>query len=105
MTRPGVSLPIDVRIPGVGRVKKQSGVHSRAEREALVTMLRVLPLQGQLALVQDIQASRRALLEVYPHFVAGTLARLHGPQDDQPLAPLLDPWLDTALCADGTRQN
>jgi integrase len=55
--------------------------------------------------VQDIQTGRRSLLEVYAHFTAGTVAQLQGPQDDQPLAPLLEPWLDTALCAEGTRQN
>jgi len=93
----GASLPIDIIVPGVGRIKKQSGVTTRAERDDLCAMLRLLPKQGHVALVQDVQAGRRALLEVYAHFTAGTLAQLHGPQDDQPLAPLLDPWLDTAI--------
>ena len=101
----GPSLPIDVRIPGVGRVKKRSGVRTKAERDDLVAMLRLLPKQGQLELVRDIQAGRRELLDVYAHFTAGTLAQLRGPQDDQPLSALLDDWLDHALCADGTRQN
>jgi len=105
MTRPGASLPIDVRIPGVGRIKKQSGVHSRAERDDLVAMLRLLPKQGHGALVDDIQAGRRTVLEVYRHYVENTLAQLRGPQDDQALAPLLDPWLDTARVAEGTRDN
>lgn len=101
----GPSLPIDVRIPGVGRVKKRSGVRSRAERDDLVAMLRLLPRQGHLELVRDVQAGRRRLGDVYAHFVAGTLAQLEGPQLDQLLAELLVPWLDTAQCADGTRQN
>src|SRR5205823_13041835 len=96
MTRPGTSLPIDVRIPGVGRVKKRSGVFTRGERDDLVAMLRLLPKQGHGALVEDIQAGRRTVLEVYRHYVENTLAQLRGPQDDQALAPLLDPWLDTA---------
>lgn len=101
----GPSLPIDVRIPGVGRVKKRSGVRTRAERDDLVAMLRLLPKQGHVDLVRDVQVGRRTVLEVYGHFTAGTLAQLQGPQDDQALAPLLEPWLDTAQCADGTRQN
>jgi hypothetical protein len=101
----GPSLPIDVRIPGVGRVKKRSGVYSRAERDDLVAMLRLLPKQGHGALVEDIQAGRRELLDVYRHYVENTLTDLAGPQQDQPLAPLLEPWLDTAQCADGTRDN
>ncbi len=105
MSRSAVSLPIDVLIPGAGRIKKQSGVFSKGERDDLVAMLRLLPKQGHVALVQDVQAGRRALLEVYAHYTAGTLTQLHGPQDDQPLAPLLEPWLDGALCAEGTRQN
>src|SRR5438876_7489637 len=105
MTRPGVSLPIDVRIPGVGRIKKQSGVHSRAERDDLVAMLRLLPKQGYGTLVADIQAGRREVLEVYRHYVENTLGSLKGPHDEQPLAPLLDPWLDTARVAEGTRDN
>ena len=101
----GASLPIDIIVPGVGRIKKQSGVTTKAEREDLCAMLRLLPKQGHVALVQDIQAGRRGLLEVFAHFTAGTLAQLCGPQDDQPLAPLLEPWLDMAMCAEGTRQN
>jgi hypothetical protein len=101
----GPSLPIDVRIPGVGRVKKRSGVRTAAERADLVAMLRLLPKLGHLELVRDIQAGRRRPLEIYAHFTAGTLAQLQGPQDNQPLAELLEPWLDTAKCADGTRQN
>ncbi len=101
----GASLSIDIIVPGVGRIKKQSGVTTKPERDDLCAMLRLLPKQGHVALVQDVQAGRRALLEVYAHFTAGTLAQLHGPQDDQPLEPLLDPWLDRAQCAEGTRQN
>jgi hypothetical protein len=100
-----VSLPIDVIIPAVGRIKKQSGVFTKGERDELVAMLKTLPKQGNVALVQDIQAGRRGLLDVYPHYVAGTLAQLQGPQDDAALAPILEPWLDTAQCADGTREN
>jgi hypothetical protein len=103
--RTGPSLPIDVRIPGIGRVKKRSGVYTKAERDDLVAMLRLLPKQGHVELVRDVQAGRRSLLELYAHFTAGTLAQLHGPQDDQSLGPLLDDWLDHARCADGTRQN
>lgn len=101
----GHSLPIDVRIAGIGRIKKRSGVRTKAERDDLVAMLRLLPKQGHVELVSDVQTGRRRLLEVYAHFVAGTLAQLHGPQDDQPLEPLLNEWLETAQCADGTRQN
>lgn len=101
----GASLPIDIIVPGVGRIKKQSGVVTKTEREDLCAMLRLLPKQGHVALVQDIQAGRRGILEVFAHFTANTLAQLQGPQDDQPLAPLLDPWLDTAMCGEGTRQN
>jgi len=101
----GASLPIDVRIPGVGRIKKRSGVHSRAERDDLVAMLRLLPKQGHGALVVDIQAGRRSLLEVYRHYVEQTLAQLDGPRDDRPLWPLVNEWLDRAECGDGTRDN
>src|SRR6266436_2517235 len=101
----GASLPIDIIIPGVGRIKKQSGVTTKPEREDLCAMLRLLPKQGHVALVQDIQLGRRGLLDVFAHFTAGTLAQLCGPQDDQPLASFLDPWLDTAMCAEGNRQN
>jgi len=104
-TGDGPSLPIDVRIPGVGRVKKRSGVRTKAERDDLVAMLRLLPKQGHGALVEDIQAGRRTLLEVYRGYLEGTLAQLQGPQDDQPLGPLADDWLDHASCADGTRDN
>lgn len=101
----GASLPIDVIVPAVGRIKKQSGVHTKGERDSLVAMLKVLPLQGHIALVQDIQAGRQGILDVFAHFTAGTLAQLSGPQDDQPLNPILEPWLDGSLVAEGTRQN
>jgi integrase len=101
----GASFPIDVIIPGAGRVKKQSGVFTKGERDDLVAMLRLLPKQGHVALVQDIQAGRRAVLDVYAHYTAGTLEALRGPNDEQPLAPIADEWLDGALCADGTRDN
>src|SRR2546425_5359725 len=101
----GPSLPIDVRIPGVGRVKKRSGVRTKGERDDLVAMLRLLPKQGHVELVRDVQAGRRELLGLYAHFTGGTLAQLQGPQDDQPLGPLADDWLDRASCADGTRDN
>ncbi len=103
--RDGPSMPIDIRIPGVGRVKKRSGVHTRAERDDLVAMLRLLPKLGRLELVRDVQAGRRELLAVFAHFTAGTLSQLDGPRADQPLDALLDDWLDHASCADGTRQN
>jgi hypothetical protein len=106
MTRgDGPSLPIDVVIAGVGRIKKQSGVHDRRERDEMVAMLRTLPKQGHLELVRGIHENRWTILEVYAHYTAGTLARLSGPQDDQALDTLLEPWLETALCADGTREN
>ncbi len=101
----GPSLPIDVRIPGVGRVKKRSGVRTAAERNDLVAMLRTLPKQGHLELVRDIQAGRRKPLDVYAHYVARSLDQLAGPQDDAPLTPALGDWLDHALCAAGTREN
>lgn len=101
----GPSLPIDVRIPGVGRFKKRSGAHTRAERDDLVAMLRLLPRQGYLDVVRDVQAGRRQLLDVYAHYLAGTLAELRGPHEDQLLEPTLSEWLDTAQCADGTRRN
>ena len=98
------TLPIDVIVLGV-RIKKQSGVTTKAERDDLVAMLRTLPKQGHLEIVRGIQAGRWSLLEVYAHYVAGTLAQLYGPQDDQQLDPVVDGWLDRALCADGTRDN
>lgn len=101
----GPTLPIDVRIPGVGRVKKRSGVRTVAEQRQLVAMLQTLPKQGHLDLVRDIQAGRRKPLEVFAHYLAGTLDHLTGPQDDTPLRPALDDWLDHALCAAGTREN
>ncbi len=99
------SLPIDIIVPGVGRIKKQSGVTTKAEREDLCAMLRLLPKQGYVGLVQDVQLGRRKLLGVFAHFTAGTLEALKGPNDEQPLDPIADEWLDGALCADGTREN
>ena len=101
----GASLPIDVIIPGVGRIKKQSGVQTKPERDDLCAMLRLLPKQGHVGLVQDVQLGRRGLLELFAHFTAGTLETLKGPTDEQPLDALADEWLDGALCADGTREN
>ena len=98
------TLPIDVIILGA-RIKKQSGVMTKAERDDLVAMLRTLPKQGHLEIVRGIQAGRWSLLEVYAHYVAGTLARLTNPQNDEPLHDRLTPWLDSAQCADGTREN
>ncbi len=103
MTR-GPTLPIDVIVAGI-RVKKQSGVATKAERDKIVGMLRLLPQQGHLELVRGIQAGHWTVLEVYAHYVASTLARLYGPQIDQPLEEALEPWLETAQCADGTREN
>jgi hypothetical protein len=97
------TLPIDVRIPGVGRVKKQSGVRSTRERNDLVAMLRLLPKQGYVDLVREIKAGRRALLEVYAHFTAGTLDQLRGPRDDAALWPLAERWCDDAPVAESTR--
>ncbi len=79
--------------------------HTRRERDDLVTMLRLLPRQGHLVAVQGVQANRWTVLEVYAHYLAGTLAHLYGPQDNQGLNDLLEPWLETAQCADGTREN
>ncbi len=45
------------------------------------------------------------MLDVYAHYVGNTLTRLYGPQTDQPLDDALGPWLETAQCADGTREN
>ena len=97
------TLPIDVIIPGVGRVKKQSGVRTKADRDDLIAMLRLLPKQGYVELVRDIKAGRRKLLDVYAHFTAGTLEELRGPRDDAPLEPLLEKWLEEAEVAESTR--
>jgi hypothetical protein len=104
MHRPGPSLPIDVIVCGL-RIKKQSGVHTKAERDELVAMLRLLPKQGHLQFVEGIRDGRWTLGEVFAHYTAGTLARLTGPQDDQALDDALTPWLESAQCADGTREN
>ena len=100
----GASLPIDIIVCGL-RIKKQSGVTTKAERDDLCAMLRLLPKQGYIGLVQDVQLGRRRLLDVFAHFTAGTLEELRGPQDSQPLDAIADEWLDGALCADGTREN
>lgn len=97
------SLPIDVIIPGVGRVKKQSGVRTKAERDDLVAMLRLLPKQGYAELARDIKAGRRKLLDVYAHFTAGTLEELRGPRGEALLEPLLEKWLGEAEVAESTR--
>jgi hypothetical protein len=97
------TLPIDVIIPGVGRVKKQSGVRTKAERDDLIAMLRLLPKQGYVDLTRDIKAGRQKLLDVYAHFTAGTLDELRGPRDDAQLEPLLEKWLEEADVAESTR--
>jgi hypothetical protein len=108
MPRPGPSLPIDVIVCGL-RIKKQSGVHTKAEREALVAMLRELPKKGYLALLEGLVATppRWTVRELYGHYLADSLAGLLRPprEEAQPLAPLLERWVDTEECADGTRVN
>src|SRR5581483_9990176 len=84
-------------------VKKQSGVRSTRERDDLVAMLRLLPNQGYVDLVREIKAGRRALLEVYAHFTAGTLDQLRGPRDDAALWPVAERWCDEAPVAESTR--
>lgn len=99
----GPSLPLDVRIPGVGRVHRRSGVRTARERNALVAMLQELPKRGFRSLVVDVQAGRRTPLELYGHYTGGTLEHLLRPTDDRPLAPLFEVWLEEALVAPTTR--
>jgi hypothetical protein len=99
------TLPIDIRVPGVGRIHRRSGVTKPRDRNRIVAMLQELPKLGFRELACDVQRGRRAALAVYAHYTAGTLPQLVGPTDDQPLGPLANAWLDGATCAEGTRDN
>jgi hypothetical protein len=99
------TLPIDIRVPGVGRIHRRSGVTKTRDRDRIIAMLQELPKLGFRDLVCDVQRGRRAPLDVYAHYTAATLPQLLGPTDDQALGPLADAWLDGAACAEGTRGN
>lgn len=89
-----MTLPIDVRIKGIGRIQFRSGTRDRKLRDRLADMLRVLPRQGHLELVRDLKSGRRTVLEVYDHFVHDTLDQLAGPSLDVPLLSAMESWLD-----------
>jgi hypothetical protein len=98
------SLSIDVKIPGVGRIHRRSGVHTERQRRALIAMLQELPKRGFRELVVQVQRGERTMLAVYGHYAADTLSELAGPRLDRPLAPLLRIWLEQADVAESTRQ-
>jgi integrase len=89
-----MTLPIDVRVRGIGRVQVRSGTKDKKLRVKLADMVRDLPELGYLDVVRDIASGRRTLLEVYGHYKAHTMARLVGPSLDERLQESVTTWLD-----------
>lgn len=89
-----MTIPIDVAIREVGRIQLRTGTTDPKVARRIRDMVRMLPRMGYLEVVRDIASGQRTLLEVYGHYVNGTMQRLVGPSLDVPLLTAINTWLD-----------
>src|SRR5690242_19906564 len=90
-----VTLPIDRRFKGVGRINRASGTTDRKVKHAIERMLRTLFEQGRLDVLRAIRDGQVSFLETYDAFRRHTLHQLPIGDTMPKLDPAFARWIDS----------
>jgi hypothetical protein len=90
------TLPIDVRIKGVGRIHRASGTTDKVVRRKIVRMLKALRDAGRLDILRAIRDGHVTLLQVYDASTRNALADLPIGNTMPLLATAMKAWIEDA---------